>query len=48
MARKKKAVKKDLLKAGFVEGYDVSWIKRNPEHPDYDKVKKAAKKAKIW
>lgn len=51
MAKKKskKPTKKELKEAGFVEGYDVKWMKEiGDKHPDYEKVKKAAKKAKIW
>lgn len=51
MAAKKKSkkdIEKEQLEAGWVEGYEVAWIKQNPDHPDYKKVKKAAEKAKIW
>lgn len=52
MARKKKVKKvseKERNEAGFVLGYKVSWIKTlKNEHPDYEKVKKEAKKLGLW
>lgn len=51
MAKKKKAKKlteKQAAKLGWVDGYDVRWMKDNPDHPEYENVKKKAKKYKIW
>ena len=48
---KKKVIKpadsKKLEETGYFFGYDVTWMKNlEGEHPDYDKVMKAARKAK--
>lgn len=51
MARKKvkKVSEKERNEAGIVLGYDVRWIKEiGKQHPDFEKVKKEAKKLKLW
>ena len=29
---------KDLLKAGFYKGYDIGWLRKNEDHPDFNVV----------
>jgi hypothetical protein len=47
MAAKKKA-KKAAVKVvpTFIGDYDWKWILENPDHPEYAKVKKEARKKK--
>lgn len=45
---KKKVSEADKRKDGWLLGYDVRWMKSEPSHPDYEKVKKEAKKYKMW
>jgi hypothetical protein len=45
----KEPSEEDKIKAGFILGYEVNWMKKvGKQHPDYEKVKKEAKKHKIW
>lgn len=46
MAKKKKVeVKKpDPKESGVYKGYDVRWLKREPDHPDYGLVAEYEKK----
>jgi len=30
---------KDRLEAGFYKGYDIKWLRENPDHADYELVK---------
>lgn len=36
MTNKKSNKTKDI--PGFIKGYDINWLKENPDHPDYHLV----------
>lgn len=43
MPRKKKVASKDKVEGGFYKGYDIKWLRENPDHPDFPLVAKAEK-----
>lgn len=28
----------ELIKAGYYKGYDISWLRRTPDHPEFNLV----------
>ena len=34
-AQPKQPTDKDRLKAGFYKGYDMRWLRNNPDHPEF-------------
>ena len=46
MGAKKQPTEADRLKAGFYKGYDIEWLRGEPEHPDFHLVAEYDKKYK--
>lgn len=44
--KNKKEVKEVKVKNNTFKGYDINWLRKNPEHPDYKLVEQFDKKNK--
>ena len=41
MSNAKNKGKKNKIVDGFYKGYDIKWLEKHPEHPDYHLVAEA-------
>lgn len=44
--KRKELSEKELLELGIYKGYDIRWLRQEPDHPDYHVVAEYDKKAK--